>query len=164
MKLPWSFFAAFAATAIGALASVGFLLSSLTAEANPRPAGGWGIISPNRPFISTKWKVPTTATVTANAAAVNWANGDAQVVDLQGSTGTVTVTLTNPPASGFATALVLTVIQGDGADDVMLSPAPLTSGGLSLDAITTTDDAVDVLTFFYNGSDYILFAHIQDVQ
>lgn len=108
---------------------------------------------------ATSYDIPSTVTVSANAATVDLSDGDLQVLDLEGSSATVTVTISNP-RQGQSWALK--IIQGSNGDDITWSPAILTPGGSGL-TVTATNDAVDMLTCIYDGSNHICSA-TQDVQ
>lgn len=106
----------------------------------------------------TKYTIPGTVTVTANAATINLANGDLQVLDLQGSTGAVTVTLSNPVTGSWA----LKVIQGDGADNITWPAAVMWPGGVA-PIVSTGEDEIDVVTCIYDGTNH-LCTIAQDMQ
>jgi hypothetical protein len=98
------------------------------------------------------WSViPATITTAGTTATVDWNNGNAQIFDIQGSSGNVTVTLSNPKAGA---SYVLKVIQGSTARTVTYSPVPKHAGGTAYVA-TTTNDAVDLCTWLYDGSSYL---------
>lgn len=106
----------------------------------------------------TKYTIPGTVTVTANAATVDLSNGDLQVLDLQGSTGAVTVTLSNPVTGSWA----LKVIQGDGADNITWPAAVMWPGGVA-PIVSTGEDEIDVVTCIYDGTNH-LCTIAQDMQ
>jgi hypothetical protein len=112
----------------------------------------------------SQWNLPTTATVTANAAACDWSLGDVCTVDLEGATGAVTITFSNPPSSSYVTGLLLKVIQGTQLGDIAIMPTAHAAGGVQWSAITATNDAVDYLGFWWNGTVYVLTSQLQDVK
>jgi len=96
----------------------------------------------------------TTTTPTGTTATIDWNNGNMQALDLGSATGDVTLTLSNPKASG---SYFLKIIQGATARDVVLPSTVLTPGGsapTTLD-ITATNDAVDSLVLAYDGTNYL---------
>lgn len=94
--------------------------------------------------------IPTTVTTAGTTATIDWANGNGQVFDAQGSTGNVTFTFSNP-ASGAS--YVLKVIQGATARTYVW-PAAVKWPSATAPTVTTTNDGIDVLTFFYDGTSY----------
>jgi len=124
------------------------------------PAGGITAHSEVIFGSQTSYTVPATNTVTTNAATVDWSTGDSQVVDLEGASGTVTVTMSNP----LTTGMFLRVIQGTQLGTIVFAPVIHTAGGVALTAITGTDDAVDDITFWYDGAAYAKIGHVQDLK
>ena len=116
--------------------------------------GRWGFSGGDLEDIgATNYAVLPTNTVTANAATVSLADGDFQVLDLQGSTGAVTVTISNPTA---VQSWALKIIQGDGADDITWSPVIHCPGGPCVnETISIAEDAVDLLTCIYDGTSHL---------
>ena len=118
--------------------------------------GGSGVGGETITYVT--YPIPATATVTANAASIDWSDGDLQVVDLQGSTGDVTVTMSNPHTGATA----LKIIQGDNGDTIIWSPVALWSEG-TIPTITAANDSVDLASFVWDGSSY-LGSITQDLQ
>lgn len=87
-------------------------------------------------------------------ATIDFDNGNAQVLDLGSATGDVTLTLSNP--IGGSSYLIL-IIQGATARNVVLPATVLMAGGSAPNTltITATDNAIDVLTLYYDGTNYV---------
>lgn len=120
-------------------------INTSTADLTLAPVAGKAVV-----LKQTAYTVPATATVTANAAAIDWSVSDLQALDLQGATGTVTVTMTSPRTTGMA----LQIIQGTQLGTITLSPAANWAGGGGVPAITATNDAIDLMTCVYVGAAY----------
>lgn len=103
---------------------------------------------------------PSTSTVTANAATCDFASYDICKVDLQGATGTVTITLSN----GRVTGNLIEITQGTQLGDVAFSPGLYAAGGVGHTAVTATDDAVDWVFLSYDGTNYVLLGQQQDIK
>jgi len=95
--------------------------------------------------------IPSTVTTAGTTATIDWANGVGQNFDAQGSTGNVTFTFSNP-ASGASYVLLLQ--QGSTARTYTW-PASVKWLGGSAPTVSTTDNDIDMVTFFYNGTNYI---------
>lgn len=102
-------------------------------------------------FVRTSYVIPTTVTVTANAATIDWSNGDAQILDLQGSSAAVTVTLSTPLTGG---SYFIKVIQGDNGDTITWPAAVKWTGGTA-PTITAAEDSVDSVACLYDGTIYM---------
>ena len=99
-------------------------------------------------------QLPPTLTPTGTTQTVDWSDGNGAVVDLESATGDVTLTLTNGKAGA---SYIIKFIQGATFRDVVLPSSVLTPGGsapTTLD-ITETNNAIDTLTLFYDGTNYI---------
>jgi len=87
-------------------------------------------------------------TVSANAVACDLSTGNAFEVDLEAATGTVTITLSNPPASGTYGECIIKVQQ-----DTTASRAITWAGGTfawpggAAPTMSTAADAIDIYTF-----------------
>jgi len=86
------------------------------------------------------------------AFTINWNNGNKQKVTLTGSTSH-TATFTAP--SSGVTNLLLEVIQGSGTDTVSWTGSSnIKWPSNTAPTLTTTNGQVDVITCYYNGTDY----------
>lgn len=101
----------------------------------------------------------TTDTMAANAFTVDWDEGNHTVVDLQGSSTTVAATLSNPKAGAWYS---IKVIQGTELDNISWPANVLWEGGTA-PTITAIDDAIDLIRFYYDGTNY-LGSFIQNLQ
>lgn len=87
-------------------------------------------------------------TITANAATLDLELGNSAVVDLQAATGTVTLTVSNPPGSGSYGEFNMRVIQGSTAREITWPASFKWPDGGTAPVLTATDDAVDVISGF----------------
>lgn len=101
--------------------------------------------------------IPATVTTGGTTATIDWNNGPAQVFDIQGSSGNVTLTLSNPKTGG---SYVLKIIQGSTARTITFSPATLLPEAY---VASTADNAIDLCTWLYDGSSY-LGSCVKDLQ
>jgi hypothetical protein len=95
--------------------------------------------------------VPATSTPTGTTQTIDWATGNVQVLDLGSASGNVTLTFSNP-ASGAA--YILKVIQGATARTLTFPAAVLWESGADM-VLTSTEDAVDIASCTYVGSNYL---------
>lgn len=95
--------------------------------------------------------IPSTVTTAGTTATIDWANGVGQNFDAQGSSGNITFTFSNP-ASGASYVLLLQ--QGSTARTYTW-PATVKWLGGTAPTVSTTDNDIDMVTFFYNGTNYI---------
>jgi hypothetical protein len=95
--------------------------------------------------------IPSTVTTAGTTATIDWANGVGQNFDAQGSSGNITFTFSNP-ASGASYVLLLQ--QGSTARTYTW-PASVKWLGGTAPTVSTTDNDIDMVTFFYNGTNYI---------
>lgn len=104
--------------------------------------------------------IPTTIAGSGTAVTVDWNNGNGQVYDVQGTSGSPIVhTWSNPKAGA---SYVLKIIQGSTARTHTFPASAKWPLG-NPPTMTTTDDAVDVITCFYDGTNY-LCSFILDVR
>ena len=82
----------------------------------------------------------------ATSATLNYANGQSFLLDLQSATGTVTLTFSNPPASGIYGEMVLEVVQGSTAR-LITWPASVDWPGGAAPVLSTGNDDVDLFHF-----------------
>lgn len=92
----------------------------------------------------------TTITPTGTTATINWNNGNSVILDLHSATGNVTVTLVNPNAGA---SYIIKIIQSATPRTITWSPTPKWPGG-NAGVLTTTNDAVDMLGLYYDGTSY----------
>jgi hypothetical protein len=84
-----------------------------------------------------------TPTVSANAVSVDCTLGNSVAIDMDPATAAVTLTLSNPPASGTYGEVTLEITMGTPAYG-MIWPGSITwQNGGSAPVLTTTDNAVD---------------------
>lgn len=96
------------------------------------------------------WTQAATLTPAGTTQTVDFNNGNVQVIDLSSATGTVTLTLSNPAQGSLYTILI---VQGATPRDVVW-PA-LCKWPQTVDPIhTLTASAVDMVTLYFNGTDY----------
>jgi hypothetical protein len=82
---------------------------------------------------------------------IDWTSGNVQVLELEDSTGDVTLTLSNPVAGG---TYYIKIIQNDTAR-LLVWPAAVKWSYGSAPVITATDNAIDLVTLFYDGTIYL---------
>ena len=100
----------------------------------------------------SSYTIPATITVALDAATINLENGDLQILDMEGSDADgVTVTISNPTAGQ---AWVLKVIQDGEASTTTFSPLLYWAGGTA-PTITTTDNAIDLISCVYDGAKHL---------
>lgn len=87
----------------------------------------------------------------ATAQSINWNNGNSQTLDLENASGTVAVTMSN---GKIGASYVLKVIQDSATARALTWDAEvLWQGGLA-PTISTGNNAEDILTFWYDGTNY----------
>lgn len=85
-------------------------------------------------------------TITTNAATFDCTLGNSGIIDLQSATGTVTLTFSNPPASGTYGEFVLFVQQGTVARTITWpGSVDWKQGGAP--TLSTTDNVIDIVSF-----------------
>lgn len=92
---------------------------------------------------------PTISTPTGTTQTIDWDNGNAQTLDLESATGDVTVTFSNSQASA---SYILEVVQDSATARNVVWPATVKWPGGLTPTITTTNDAIDVVSCYYNGA------------
>jgi len=102
----------------------------------------------------TKYTIPSTVTVTANAATVDLSDGDLQTLDLQGSSAAVTVTLSNAVTGSWA----LKIIQGDNGDTITWPGTVMWPASVA-PTISAAEDAIDLVTCVYDGANHLCSAN-----
>jgi len=92
-----------------------------------------------------------TATVSANAVTVNCTLGNSVYIDMDPATAAVTLTLSNPPASGTYGEVNLLIQMGTPAYDITWPVSVVWMGGGAPSLTTTNDDYDLVHLFTVNG-------------
>ena len=103
-------------------------------------------------------KVGTTLVPTGTTQEIDWSTGAAQVIDLDSATGDVTISFSNAVEN---TSYLIKVIQGTTARELVFPVAVKFPDGVS-PTITITDDAVDIISLWYDGTSYY-GSYIQDL-
>ena len=93
----------------------------------------------------------STLTPGGTTQTVDWNTSNAQEIDLGSATGDVTLTLNNPVAGA---AYFVKVVQGATARQLVW-PANVKWPGGTAHTLTTTDDAIDSITLYYDGTNYL---------
>jgi hypothetical protein len=93
----------------------------------------------------------TTQTTAGTTITLNWNNGASQAIDLQGATGTVVVTLSNPISGGLYT---VKVTQGSVARNITW-PATVKWPGGTPPTISVANDAIDFIRMYWDGTNYL---------
>ena len=102
----------------------------------------------NRPVLTDYGLTSNSLTVSANAVSVDLTTGNAFEVDLEAATGTVTITLSNPPASGTYGECIIKVKQDSTADrEITWAGGTFAWPGGSAPTMSTGSDAIDIYTF-----------------
>lgn len=94
--------------------------------------------------------IPSTLIPTGTTQTVDWDDGNAQVIDLDSATGDVTLTLSNPNAGA---SYVLKIIQGAIARNLVWPGTVLWPDAIT-PTISTGNDEIDIVTMFYDGSNF----------
>lgn len=95
----------------------------------------------------------TTVVQSADAATLNFDNGNTQTLDLTGGTGTVTVTLSNPQAG--ATYRIFLLQDASTVQDITWPGAVKWAQGQKYgSAVSQATSAIDCVTLYYNGTSY----------
>jgi hypothetical protein len=92
---------------------------------------------------------------TGTTLEIDWDDGNNQVIDLESASGDVTLTFVNPNAGA---CYFLKFVQGSTAREVILPDSVMVSNGGVADntlIITTSEDAVDSLVLYYDGTNYL---------
>ena len=94
--------------------------------------------------------IPGTLTPAGTTQAIDFGTGNIQTLSLASATGNVTLTFSNPAAGA---TYILKVIQGASARDVVW-PASVKWMQAMTPTITATSGAIDLITLFYDGTNY----------
>jgi hypothetical protein len=100
-----------------------------------------------RPEIKDYGVTHTAPTVSANAVTVDCENGNSFLIDMDPATAAVTLTLSNPPASGTYGEVNLIIVMGTPAHG-MTWPGSVTWQGGTAPVLTSTDNGVDLIHLF----------------
>jgi hypothetical protein len=118
--------------------------------------------SANLEVLGQAWSAQDTESGSGTTHTIDWDDGNSTVLDLDDFTGDVTLTLSNPQSGA---SYVIKVIQ-DSSDtndyDIVWPGSVLWPGGTP-PVITQTSDAIDVISLYYDGTNY-LGAYSQDVK
>jgi hypothetical protein len=94
--------------------------------------------------------LPTALTPSSTAQTIDWSSGNIQTINLSSATGNVTLTFSNAVAGA---ALAVKVVQGATPYNVVW-PASVKWPNGTAPTISTTSGAMDLVTFFYDGTYY----------
>lgn len=92
----------------------------------------------------------TTLTPAGTSDTFDWNNGNVQKIDLDTASGDVTLTLSNPIEGAY---YKIFVIQGATARDLIWPASVLWPQGQK-PILSTTDNYVDVINLYYDGTNY----------
>jgi hypothetical protein len=95
--------------------------------------------------------VPSVLVPTGTTQTINWNDGNYQILDLGTASGNVTLTLSNPKVGAVYS---IQVIQGAVTRSLVYPATIKWEGGASL-VPTGSNDAIDLITMIYNGTDYL---------
>jgi len=101
----------------------------------------------NRPVLEDYAIKHTAPTVSGNAVTVNCVNGNSFAIDMDPATAAVTLTLSNPPASGRYGEVNLHITMGTPAYDITW-PGTVTWQGGSAPTLTSSNNVVDLVHLF----------------
>jgi len=101
----------------------------------------------NRPVLEDYAVKHTAPTVSGNAVTVNCVNGNSFAIDMDPATAAVTLTLSNPPASGRYGEVNLHITMGTPAYDITW-PGTVTWQGGGAPTLTSTNNEVDLVHLF----------------
>lgn len=93
----------------------------------------------------------TTSTPAGTTQTIDWNNGAAQTLDLESASGDVTVSFNNHQVGA---SYVLKIIQDSAIARNVIWPDNVKWQGGSPPTITTTLDAIDIVSLFFDGLDY----------
>ena len=139
---------------------LGFAVSGI----EPAKIDGYGLIANNlvigpssTGFISVDahvyQSIPSTLTPSGATQTIDWNDGNIQFLDLEDASGDVTVTLSNPRIGGI---YILKIIQDSAvARDIIWPAEVFWADGGAAPVITTTADAVDMVTMIWDGTNYL---------
>jgi hypothetical protein len=102
----------------------------------------------NRPVLEDYGVKHQVATVSTNAVTVNLTLGNSALIDMDPATAAVTLTLSNPPASGTYGEVNLTIVMGTPAYDITWPGTVTWLGGGTPPTLTSTDNVVDIVHLF----------------
>ena len=111
----------------------------------------------SRPELTDYGVTHQTPTVTANAVTVDLTLGNVATIDMDPATADVTLTLSNPPASGTYGEVQIYIVMGTPAYDMIWPGTIVWQGGGSAPTLTTTDDVVDMIHLSTNDGGTIWY-------
>ena len=92
-----------------------------------------------------------TLTPAGTTQTIDLSTGNMQVLNLGSASGNVTLTLSNPVAGG---SYAIKIVQGATARTLVWPAAVKWPSGLVM-SLSTTNGAMDLVTLFYDGSNYL---------
>ncbi len=95
--------------------------------------------------------IPSTLTTAGTTITVDWNNGNVEVIDLQGASGDVTLTLSNPKAGA---SYAVKVIQGSTPRNLVWPGTVKWAAGV-VPVISVANDAIDLITMLWDGTNYL---------
>jgi len=131
----------------GATTNYGFLTNA--------PLNGLGTFAPDALLEITggqMYVAQTTDTVGTTTATIDWDEGNHTVLDMEPSTGTVTLTLSNPKAGAW---YAIKVIQGSGGNNITWPGTVFWEGAIGAPVISATDNFIDLIRLYYDGTNYL---------
>jgi hypothetical protein len=110
------------------------------------------VINGNVKFYGQAASIQDTESQAASSAhTIDWNGGNSTEWDLQAATGNVTLTLSNPIKGA---SYIIKIIQSSTARTVTW-PSNVKWPGGTAPTLTTTNDAVDMITLYYDGTNYL---------
>lgn len=94
--------------------------------------------------------LPSTVTTAGTTATIDWSRGPQAMFDAQGSSGNVTFTFSNPTAG---MTYMLALIQGSSARTYTWPASVRWPGGTAI-TVSATNNNVDLVSCFYDGTNY----------
>lgn len=114
--------------------------------------GSGGALDVAGNFATTQGATSTTAGTTIT---LSWLTASFHHIDLEGASGNVTLTLNSPRSGGRYT---IKVTQGSVARNLVWPAAVKWPGGVA-PTITITNDAIDFIQLYYDGTNYLATYH-----
>lgn len=102
----------------------------------------------NRPVLEDYGVKHTAPTVSANAVTVNLTLGNSFLIDMDPATAAVTLTLSNPPASGTYGEANLIIVMGTPAYGITWPGSIVWQNGGTAPTLSTTNNEVDLVHLF----------------
>jgi len=102
----------------------------------------------NRPVLEDYGVKHQAPTVSANAVTVDFTLGNSVLIDMDPATAAVTLTLSNPPASGTYGEVNLAIVMGTPAYGITWPGSVTWLNGGTAPTLTTTNNVVDLIHLF----------------